>query len=307
MLICILCLFFVEIIHQKEIQNVIVPSPSTARIYQENQKKYIGFYFKPLKKIISDFFENDSLYIKLSPIPYNKIFDQFRLESELILTLNLLNRSESLNTINLNINIVEENSQTGIITNLNIYNNRTTFLSNGNIESFTLPEFNISNIDNLYLKIDGYYIAENGENIKIRIPYKSNPYIMILLQYSENIVKYLKSQIRTRGLGDKNLVLPCRRMSLVADFSKIGWGSWVILPKSMNIYQCMGSCEYKSSFQVDMTENAVVRSLLGDFDKISRPCCVPTKLRAANFLIRNSIGVEEYQMKRLVVDACNCQ
>lgn len=107
--------------------------------------------------------------------------------------------------------------------------------------------------------------------------------------------------------GDEKLDNPCKRVDLTVDFDKIGWGSWVIFPKTYNAYQCVGSC----STQVDGDPNnhAIIQNMVRrvNRNRAPTPCCVPTKLSSLSMLYyeRGVIVVKEHE--EMVVRECGCR
>ncbi|TRY59118.1 hypothetical protein DNTS_009560 [Danionella cerebrum] len=51
----------------------------------------------------------------------------------------------------------------------------------------------------------------------------------------------------------------CRRVDMHVDFSKIGWGSWIVFPKKYNAYRCEGSCPNPLGDDLNPTNHAYMQ------------------------------------------------
>ncbi|KII62097.1 Bone morphogenetic protein 10 [Thelohanellus kitauei] len=287
--------------------NTLVPNHRSAKIYEENSKKYIGMNFKYYDQVKPQIFEPNALYIKLVPTNFSRFFELLKNESELVLPINILTNSTNIRKIDLTITLLTLNTRLDAIDRFEVLETRIVMFSRGLIESFTLPQFDMSTIQNQYIKVDVDDITESTPKA-LKIDYQTIPHALLVMKYVNLFKKFLPSYRQTRSDRPLNKALPCRRTSLFVDFKSLGWNSWIVIPRAMEIYQCVGHCDYSSSFHVEMSDNAIVRSLLHHKGlHISKPCCVPKKLEPVNVVIRNNDGIEEYKIKKFVVDSCGCQ
>ncbi|KAF0990485.1 hypothetical protein HZS_604 [Henneguya salminicola] len=231
------------------------------------------------RRIFSEFYHENSLNIKLSPIFYHSFFDALARPFEIIIPIFIERNSKINGTMELLINLVEENPITGVRSQMSFVEKRTISSTRKSFESITLPPLNISKITRMYLNV----------NILLVIEY---------LEYFDQLVPSYKN-VRNDA-RDISLFLPCRRSSLRLNFQDIGWSSWIILPKSLNIFQCLGSCNYYNSFHTDITDNAVARALMKTTKDIMDPCCIPLKFNSVTVLTKSKLQIEDKRFDSLV-------
>ncbi|XP_026872267.2 bone morphogenetic protein 10 [Electrophorus electricus] len=127
-----------------------------------------------------------------------------------------------------------------------------------------------------------------------------------LLQMRSNLIYDTTSRIRRNAKGNQ-----CKKSSLYVDFKDIGWNSWIIEPEGYEAYECTGMCTYPLTKHVTPTKHAIVQTLvsLKSPVKVSRACCVPTKLDPISLLYLDDAGVVTYQYKYegMVVAECGCR
>ncbi|KAI4899289.1 hypothetical protein NFI96_021591 [Prochilodus magdalenae] len=127
-----------------------------------------------------------------------------------------------------------------------------------------------------------------------------------LLQMRSNLIYDTASRIRRNAKGNQ-----CKKTSLYVDFKDIGWDSWILEPQGYEAYECTGMCTYPLTKHVTPTKHAIVQTLVSikSPDKVSRACCVPTKLDPISLLYLDDAGVVTYQYKYegMVVAECGCR
>ncbi|XP_072520994.1 bone morphogenetic protein 10 [Salminus brasiliensis] len=127
-----------------------------------------------------------------------------------------------------------------------------------------------------------------------------------LLQMRSNLIYDTASRIRRNAKGNQ-----CKKSSLYVDFKDIGWDSWILEPQGYEAYECTGICTYPLTKHVTPTKHAIVQTLVSikSPDKVSRACCVPTKLDPISLLYLDDAGVVTYQYKfeGMVVAECGCR
>jgi hypothetical protein len=85
----------------------------------------------------------------------------------------------------------------------------------------------------------------------------------------------------------KNKVCQVHEYNL--DFIDIGWGGWVMSPKSYPMNFCAGECPNPMPDHMNTTNNAVFQQLYHQMGKhakngIPPPCCIPTELEPLTIL-----------------------
>ncbi|XP_051897020.1 nodal homolog 2-A-like [Pristis pectinata] len=100
----------------------------------------------------------------------------------------------------------------------------------------------------------------------------------------------------------------CRRMDMEVNFDQIGWGEWVIYPKTFNAYRCGGECPSPVDETFMPTNHAYMQSLLKSFHPERVPCtsCVPIKMSALSMLYYKDWEVVLSHHKDMIVEECGC-
>uniref|UniRef100_A0AAY4B3Y9 TGF-beta family profile domain-containing protein n=1 Tax=Denticeps clupeoides TaxID=299321 RepID=A0AAY4B3Y9_9TELE len=127
-----------------------------------------------------------------------------------------------------------------------------------------------------------------------------------LLQMRSNLIYDTAARIRRNAKGNQ-----CKRNSLYVEFKDIGWDSWILAPPGYEAYECAGICTYPLTKHVTPTKHAIIQTLvnLKTPHKVSRACCVPTKLDPISLLYLDDTGVVTYKYKfeGMVVAECGCR
>ncbi|XP_051961958.1 bone morphogenetic protein 10-like [Xyrauchen texanus] len=127
-----------------------------------------------------------------------------------------------------------------------------------------------------------------------------------LLQMRSNLIYDTASRIRRNAKGNQ-----CKKNSLYVDFKDIGWDSWILAPPGYEAFECTGMCTYPMTKHVTPTKHAIVQTLvsLKSPQRVSKACCVPTKLDPISLLYLDDAGVVTYQYKfeGMVVAECGCR
>ncbi|XP_078421438.1 nodal homolog 2-A-like [Cetorhinus maximus] len=100
----------------------------------------------------------------------------------------------------------------------------------------------------------------------------------------------------------------CRRMDMEVNFDQIGWGGWVIYPKTFNAYRCGGECPSPLDETFMPTNHAYMQSLLKSFRPERVPCtsCVPVKMSPLSMLYYKDWEVVLSHHKDMIVEECGC-
>lgn len=103
----------------------------------------------------------------------------------------------------------------------------------------------------------------------------------------------------------------CRRRPLYVDFSEIHYDTWIVAPDGYEAFQCTGKCFFPVSEHLSPTKHAIVQTLLHSVapGKVSRACCVPTRLEPISVLYIDQKGVLTYRFsyQDMVVAECGCR
>ncbi|XP_059500434.1 nodal homolog 2-A-like [Stegostoma tigrinum] len=100
----------------------------------------------------------------------------------------------------------------------------------------------------------------------------------------------------------------CRRMDMEVNFERIGWGDWVIHPKTFNAYRCGGECPSPVDETFMPTNHAYMQSLLKSFQPQRVPCtsCVPVKMSPLSMLYYKNWDVVLSHLTDMIVEECGC-
>lgn len=281
----------------------IVPSKSTAKLYVERGKQYTGIHFKRGRKILSSFHDKNALNVRLTPLDDSSLLDGLNRASELIITITLSKTLREEQSYLLRSFLVQENPITGTKTRIDPLDSRIIQHSFEGAESIALPALNASILPHIYVKICLTEVNEKTQKERIRLQHKVNTELLLVIRHVEEGQVETPSLKSTRSIDEDGPALPCRRGGLIVNFQAIGWGSWVLAPKSVNIFQCHGSCHQPNVFYTFITGNAIVRSLMSTRKRITKPCCIPSRLRALSVLTKNSNELEDHKLESIIVDS----
>ncbi|XP_010874932.2 bone morphogenetic protein 10 [Esox lucius] len=127
-----------------------------------------------------------------------------------------------------------------------------------------------------------------------------------LIQMRSNLIYDTASRIRRNVKGSQ-----CKKQSLYVEFKDIGWDSWILAPAGYEAFECSGVCTYPLTKHVTPTKHAIVQTLVSmkSPQRVSRACCVPTKLDPISLLYLDDTGVVTYKYKfeGMVVAECGCR
>lgn len=127
-----------------------------------------------------------------------------------------------------------------------------------------------------------------------------------LMQMRSNMIYDSAPRTRRNAKGNQ-----CKRTALYVDFKEIGWDSWIVAPPGFEAYTCHGECDYPLLPQVTPTKHAIIQTLLNlkSPQKVSRACCVPTKLEPISLLYENENGhvIFQHKYEGMVVAECGCR
>ncbi|MBN3300192.1 bone morphogenetic protein 10 [Amia ocellicauda] len=127
-----------------------------------------------------------------------------------------------------------------------------------------------------------------------------------LMQMRSNLIYDTASRIRRNAKGNH-----CKKTSFYVEFKDIGWDKWILAPPGYEAYECNGVCSYPMTEHVTPTKHAIIQTLVHTTSpqKVSRACCVPTKLDPISLLYLDDTGVVTYKYKYegMVVAECGCR
>ncbi|XP_075711521.1 nodal homolog 2-A-like [Rhinoderma darwinii] len=100
----------------------------------------------------------------------------------------------------------------------------------------------------------------------------------------------------------------CRRVNMIVDFEKIGWGKQIIYPKDFNAYRCEGSCPIPLNEIFKPTNHAYIKSLVKmyDWERVECSSCVPVKMRPLSMLMSEEGDVVMKHHEDMIVEECGC-
>ncbi|XP_036383183.1 bone morphogenetic protein 10 [Megalops cyprinoides] len=153
--------------------------------------------------------------------------------------------------------------------------------------------------DNMDLSLNGLWGDGRGEG-------EEDQDEEALMQMRSNLIYDTASRIRRNAKGNQ-----CKKNSLYVEFKDIGWDSWILAPTGYEAYECSGICTYPLTKHVTPTKHAIVQTLVSmkSPQRVSRACCVPTKLDPISLLYLDETGVVTYKYKYegMVVAECGCR
>ncbi|XP_069822447.1 nodal homolog 2-A-like [Dendropsophus ebraccatus] len=100
----------------------------------------------------------------------------------------------------------------------------------------------------------------------------------------------------------------CKRVNMIVDFEKIGWGEQIIYPKKFNAYRCEGACPIPLSEMFKPTNHAYIKSLVKFYhsDRVDCSSCVPVKMRPLSMLMYEGGKVVMNNHEDMIVEECGC-
>ncbi|VDI68563.1 bone morphogenetic protein 3/3B [Mytilus galloprovincialis] len=103
----------------------------------------------------------------------------------------------------------------------------------------------------------------------------------------------------------------CGRKKLVVDFADIGWGDWIISPKSFDAHYCAGSCPFPLTKRLRPSNHATIQSMvhaIGIYKDVPAPCCVPDSMSSVTLLyFDESRNVVLKNYPSMTVNSCACR
>ncbi|XP_042327270.1 nodal homolog 2-A-like [Sceloporus undulatus] len=111
----------------------------------------------------------------------------------------------------------------------------------------------------------------------------------------------------TSNSGEEGRPL-CKRVDMMVDFEKTGFGKWILHPKKYNAYRCEGECPTPVDETFKPTNHAYMQSLLKFYHPSRVPCpsCVPVKLSPLSMLYYEESGVKVRHHEDMIIDECGC-
>uniref|UniRef100_A0A6J0SZL0 Nodal homolog 2-A-like n=1 Tax=Pogona vitticeps TaxID=103695 RepID=A0A6J0SZL0_9SAUR len=109
------------------------------------------------------------------------------------------------------------------------------------------------------------------------------------------------------GIAEESRSL-CRRVDMMVDFEKTGFGKWILHPKKYNAYRCEGDCPSPVDESFKPTNHAYMQSLLKLYqpNRVPCPACAPVKLSPLSMLYYEKGGVTVRHHEDMIIDECGC-
>ncbi|OCT90191.1 hypothetical protein XELAEV_18018804mg [Xenopus laevis] len=102
--------------------------------------------------------------------------------------------------------------------------------------------------------------------------------------YDQNSV--IRSGFHSQPVGDDKTL--CKRVDMIVDFEKVGWGDLIIYPKRFNAYRCEGSCPIPLDENFKPTNHAYI------------------KMRPLSMLMYEGDGIVLKHHEDMIVEECGC-
>uniref|UniRef100_A0AC35TJM4 TGF_BETA_2 domain-containing protein n=1 Tax=Rhabditophanes sp. KR3021 TaxID=114890 RepID=A0AC35TJM4_9BILA len=107
-------------------------------------------------------------------------------------------------------------------------------------------------------------------------------------------------------MGRKTL---CHREDLMVDFKELHWNDWILAPEIYNAFQCRGICPNTSTSKLNVTNHAIVQSLIHSINpsSVPAPCCIPQQLSSLQILYvdaNKQVVIKNYA--EMIVESCGC-
>lgn len=113
---------------------------------------------------------------------------------------------------------------------------------------------------------------------------------------------------RSKTSSKRNI---CRRTKLEVDFRDIEGHGWIVAPQRYQAFECSGKCYFPLGDHLRPTKHAIIRANLHVHNKkVTRPCCVPTKLDSISLLYLDSKTkgyTFKYNFEGMKVVECGCR
>ncbi|KAK7507212.1 hypothetical protein BaRGS_00001147 [Batillaria attramentaria] len=101
----------------------------------------------------------------------------------------------------------------------------------------------------------------------------------------------------------------CQMYDFKVDFDFIGWGQWIIHPKSFNSRFCYGECPSPVDTKYKPTNHAMLQTLMRQKKPRLAPptCCVPIKLKPLSMLYFEYDEIVVRHHENMIADECGCR
>ncbi|KAM6432094.1 nodal homolog isoform 1-T1 [Liasis olivaceus] len=115
------------------------------------------------------------------------------------------------------------------------------------------------------------------------------------------------SALQSSSLGEEGRSL-CKRVDMMVDFDKTGFGSWIVHPKKYNAYRCEGDCPSPVDETFKPTNHAYVQSLLKVYQPNRVPCpsCAPIRLSPLSMLYYEKGRIRVRHHEDMIIEECGC-
>lgn len=118
-----------------------------------------------------------------------------------------------------------------------------------------------------------------------------------------------ESHSRSRRSTPRRRRKNCHLSNMHVSFSRLGWGQYIVFPKTYNAKVCKGICVPAIAQQKAVTNHAVMQSLMRESAKgnVPLPCCVPQKLSPLSILYTENDQFLVKHHKDMVAEECGCE
>ncbi|XP_053319823.1 nodal homolog 2-A-like [Spea bombifrons] len=98
----------------------------------------------------------------------------------------------------------------------------------------------------------------------------------------------------------------CRRVDMLVDFDKIGWGNMIVYPRKYNAFRCEGTCLNPLNETLKMTNYAQIKRLMNltDAERVECPACVPVRMSSLSVFYYEKESIARRQYKQMIVEEC---
>ena len=140
--------------------------------------------------------------------------------------------------------------------------------------------------------IDTYFKVECN-NCKLSLSPQNQPFIVVSLKKRKSVRKLRSTPVCKSSEG-------CCRNSVTVNFKDIGWGSWILAPKTYEAYYCTGVCKENSNAKLPYFQ------ILKNNDRDKSKCCVPKSMSSLTILYVGNDEITRKDLPNMIVDECWC-
>ncbi|XP_076458830.1 uncharacterized protein LOC143292419 [Babylonia areolata] len=101
----------------------------------------------------------------------------------------------------------------------------------------------------------------------------------------------------------------CQMYDFKVDFEFIGWGQWIIHPKTFNARFCYGECPSPVDSRFKPTNHAMLQTLMRQKKRRLAPptCCVPVRLKPLSMMYFEYEEIVVRHHENMIAEDCGCR